>query len=61
MRDKMDFEGKIRSVEKRGVDGMDVESGGDGGRRDSREKWGWRTEVEFGKRGGTELGKMECD
>ena len=29
MRDKMDFEGKIRSVEKRGVDGMGVGSGGD--------------------------------
>ena len=57
----MEFKGKVRSVGKGGIDGMGVESGGDGWRRDSREKWGWRAEVEFGKGCGTELGKMGCD
>ena len=40
MRDKMDFEGKIRSVEKRGVDGMGVGSRGDRWRSDTRKKMG---------------------
>ena len=50
-----------KKCEKRGVEGMGVESGGDGWRRDSREKWGWRTEVELEKGTERSWGKMECD
>ena len=64
----MEFEGKVRSVEKRGIDGMGVESGGDGWRRGSREngngerKWSWKgAERSWGKWNVIRRGDQACE